>query len=348
MLKIKNVLISQPAPAEYDKSPYKQLATKFSLKIVFRKFIKIEGLCAREFRLQKINFLDYTAVIFTSRNAVDHYFRMAQEMRLKIPITMKYFCSSETTAFYIQNYIQYRKRKIFYGKQTTADLVELVSKHKEEKFLLPCSEESNVDLPNALSKAKIQFIKAPIYRTVPDKLTPEININDFDLLAFFSPVGIKSLVSNYPKFKQKNVLIAAFGTSVCAAVEEAGFRLDIAAPTPTATSMAHAIEEYIADYNKCGGDLQKMPERYKETVNSLTNSGIPKETSVKATVKSKTKAIATTTPKGKGNAVSTTKTTAKATAKATSKANGNALETKAAANKAAAIAVIAGKKGRIK
>ena len=175
-------------PADYEKSPYKQLASKFGLKIVFRKFIKVEGITATEFRKNKINLLDYTAIIFTSRNAVDHFFRMAKEMRVTIPITMKYFCSSETTAFYLQNYIQYRKRKIFYGKQTLADLIQLIGRHKEENYLLPCSEESGSELPNALTKVRIKYTKAPLFRTVPEKIASEIDINDYDLLAFFSPL----------------------------------------------------------------------------------------------------------------------------------------------------------------
>lgn len=340
MLKIKNVLVSQPAPADYEKSPYKPLATKFGLKFVFRKFIKVEGISATEFRKNKINLLDYTAIIFTSRNAVDHFFRMAKEMRVVIPITMKYFCSSETTAFYLQNYIQYRKRKIFYGKQTLSDLIQLVGRHKEENYLLPCSEESESELPNALAKARLKYTKAPLFRTVPEKIASEIDINDYDLLVFFSPIGIHSLKENYPKFKQGKVLIAAYGDTVCNAVETYGYHVNIAAPTETASSMNQAIEQFLTDYYKAGGDLEKMPAKY--TYVPKVKEDMEKE---KEGDRSRSKASEQLEAVIERVARTTSKTTTSGGEKRQKVSlHGKTIEVKVAANRAAALAVMEKKK----
>ena len=333
MLKIKNVLISQPAPADYDKSPYKQLASKFGLKIVFRKFIKVEGITATEFRKNKINLLDYTAIIFTSRNAVDHFFRMAKEMRVIIPITMKYFCSSETTAFYLQNYIQYRKRKIFYGKQTLSDLIQLIGRHKDETYLWPCSEESGSELPNALAKVKVKYAKAPLFRTVPEKIASEINVNDFDLLAFFSPIGIRSLKENYPKFKQGKVLIAAYGDTVCSAVEEAGLKINIAAPTETASSMHQAIEQFLTDYYKVGGDLDKMPGKYKYAPKA--KDAVSEKETGRTRSKAETDSVSVR---------GVSKVAVDGEKKTKVSLHGKTIEVKVAANRAAALAVMEKKK----
>lgn len=252
-MKIKQILISQPPPAENDKSPFKELTEKFGVKLTFRKFIKIEGVSARDFRKERINLLDYGGIIMTSRNAVDNYFRMAKEMRITIPSTMKYFCSSETTAFYLQNYVQYRKRKIFYPKQQKAEeLVEIIIKHKTDKILFPCSCSDAIkpDIQKALEKNKIKYTKANIYQTVPDHIADEIDIKKYGMLVFFSPIGIQSLFENYPDFKQGKTVIAAFGSQTGAAVLDAGLRLDIPAPTPTAPSMAAAIEEYLTQQLK--------------------------------------------------------------------------------------------------
>ncbi|MDE5703191.1 MAG: uroporphyrinogen-III synthase [Bacteroidales bacterium] len=339
-MKIKNVLVSQPAPADYEKSPYKPLATKFGLKFVFRKFIKVEGISATEFRKNKINLLDYTAIIFTSRNAVDHFFRMAKEMRVVIPITMKYFCSSETTAFYLQNYIQYRKRKIFYGKQTLSDLIQLVGRHKEENYLLPCSEESESELPNALAKARLKYTKAPLFRTVPEKIASEIDINDYDLLVFFSPIGIHSLKENYPKFKQGKVLIAAYGDTVCNAVETYGYHVNIAAPTETASSMNQAIEQFLTDYYKAGGDLEKMPAKY--TYVPKVKEDMEKE---KEGDRSRSKASEQLEAVIERVARTTSKTTTSGGEKRQKVSlHGKTIEVKVAANRAAALAVMEKKK----
>ena len=243
-MKIKNILVSQPKP-ETDKNPYKGLIEKFKLNIEFNKFFKIEGVTAKEFRRSKVNILDHSAIIFTSKNAVDQFFRLSKEMRLVIPETMKYFCISESAAFYLQNYIQFRKRKIFHGNQDFSNLMVLIKKHKDEKFLLPCAEEHHKqDITNQLTENGIKFTKAVIYRSVDNDLS-HIDITKFDMLVFFSPSGIASLFNNFPKFKQGNTVIAAFGPTTHKAIKEAGLRLDISAPTTTAPSMALAIDQFL-------------------------------------------------------------------------------------------------------
>jgi len=243
-VKFKNVLVSQPKPAEVEKSPYYLLAKKYKVNIDFHKFIKIEGVKAVDFRKDRIPILDHTAVIFTSRNAVDHFFRLAKEMRAEIPDTMKYFCVSEAIAFYLQKYVQYRKRKIFYGRQNFAQLLEIIVKHKGENFLLPCSDVSEKDLSQILKDSKIKHSKAIMYQTVASDLS-DVEINKYDLLVFFSPSGLKSLFTNFPDYEQGDTLIAAFGPATCKAVKEAGLKLSIEAPTKTAPSMTMALEQYI-------------------------------------------------------------------------------------------------------
>jgi len=243
-LKIKTILVSQPQPSDLEKSPYADLTKKFNVNVVFRKFIKIEGVPAKEFRKDRINILDYTAVIFTSRNAVDHFFRICKEMRIEVPDTMKYFSISESTAYYLQKYVQYRKRKVFHSKESFANLVELIKKHKTEKFLLPCSDIHKQEIANMLEENKILFKKAVIYRTLASDLS-DIKIEDYDMLVFFSPAGIKSLFKNFPKFKQNNTAIGAFGPSTAKAVVDAGLMLNIPAPSKTAPSMTLAIEQYL-------------------------------------------------------------------------------------------------------
>lgn len=248
-MKLKSILVSQPSPVDLDKSPYADLVNKHKVDIEFRKFIKIEGVSASEFRKDKVYIQEHTAVIFTSRNAVDHFFRIAKEMRIEIPDTMKYFCISEATAFYLQKYVQYRKRKIFQGHQNFDDLVELIKKHKEEKYLLPCSDIHKMNLINSLDESKINYSKAVIYKTLASDLS-DVNISDYDLLVFFSPAGVKSLFINFPNFKQNSTLIGAFGPSTVKAVKEAGLNVDIMAPTKTALSMTVAIEQYILQNSK--------------------------------------------------------------------------------------------------
>lgn len=248
-MKVKNILVAQAQPSDSEKSPYNELIKKYGVSIEFQNFISIEGIGASAFRKEKINILDHTAILFTSRNAVDHFFCLSKEMRLEIPDTMKYFCNSESTAFYLQKYIQYRKRKIFYGSQNYFDLLEIIKKHKDEKFLLPSSDSQLNDLPKLLDENNIKYTKAIIYKTIPSNLT-SLKIDKYDLIIFFSPSGIKSLLKNFPKFKQKNTLIAAFGPSTAAALKEAEFKVNIQAPTKTAPSMTMAIAQYLQEVNK--------------------------------------------------------------------------------------------------
>jgi uroporphyrinogen-III synthase len=242
MKKVQSILVSQPEPDDA-KSPYGELASKYKLKIDFRSFIHVEGVDIKEFRKQKINIPDYTAVILTSKNAVDHYFRVAEEVRFTVPDTMKYFCISEAVAFYLQKYVVYRKRKIFHGKQTFPDLMELIKKHKTEKFLLPSSDILVPIIPELLDKSGVDYSRAVLFNTVASDLSDLENVF-YDLLVFYSPAGIESLFKNFPKFKQNKTLIAAYGESTKKAVEKAGLKLNIAAPQD-APSMTMAIEKYI-------------------------------------------------------------------------------------------------------
>jgi len=248
-LKVKNILVSQPKPVDFEKSPYGQLAKKYSLNIDFNKFFRIDGVAAKDFRKDRVNILDYSAVILPSRNAVDHFFRMCQEMRVDIPDTMKYFCISESTAYYLQKYIQYRKRKIFYGKQTLNELTDVIRKHKNEKYLLPCSDVHKQEMTTSLDHFKINYKKAVFYKTVASDLS-EVDLNSYEMLVFFSPAGVDSLFQNVPDYKQGEMLIAAFGASTAKAVEEKGLTLNIMAPTPTCPSMTMAIDEYLDKLEK--------------------------------------------------------------------------------------------------
>lgn len=248
LVKIKSILVTQPKP-EGDKSPYFDLSKKFVIKVDFRPFIHVEGVSSKDFRTQKVNIMDHSAVIMTSRNAVDHFFRMCIELRHSVPETMKYFCLSESTAYYLQKYVIFRKRKIFHGKQTFMDLIDIIKKHKEEKFLLPCSDIYKDEIPEVLDNQGIKYTKAIIYRTVCSDLSDLANVN-YDCLVFFSPSGITSLLKNFPKFKQNKTLIAAFGQTTSKAVVEAGLRLDIHAPQPQTPSMTMALEQYIRQAGK--------------------------------------------------------------------------------------------------
>lgn len=248
-MKIKNILVSQPKPADLEKSPYGELAKNFNLNIDFNKFIKIEGVDSKEFRQHRIHLLDFTAIIFTSRNAVDHFFRLSKDLRVEIPDTMKYFCISESTAFYLQKYVQYRKRKIFHGKQSFEQLLELIKKHKEEKYLLPCSDIHKASMTRMLDENSVDYQKAVFYKTLASDLS-HLSIGEYDMLIFFSPSGVKSLIKNFPKFEQNSTLIAAFGPTTAKAIDEAGLELNISAPTKTAPSMTMAIEQYIQKMNK--------------------------------------------------------------------------------------------------
>ena len=241
--KVESILVSQPQPSN-PKSPYFKLAEKYNLKIDFKQFIQINPIELREFRKQKVNILDHSAVIFTSRNAVDYFFQLARQSRIDIPLDMKYFCISEQTANYLQKYIMIRKRKIFTGKRTANDLLEVIEKHKKENFIFPCSDIRKNDIPDFLDKNGYSWSEAIIYRTVAADLS-DLDQVSYDIIAFFSPSGIESLFSNFPEFRQNETRIAAFGPTTAAAAKDAGLILDIQAPLPNAPSMTGALEVYI-------------------------------------------------------------------------------------------------------
>lgn len=245
---VKTILVSQPKP-EGAKSPYFDLAKKYNLKIDFRPFIQVEGVEAQEFRKQKVNFADFSGVILTSKTAVDHFFRIAQETRFEVPDTMKYFCISEAVAYYLQKYVTYRKRKIFFGRQTIVDLVDVLKKHKKEKFLLPCTDILRDKIPETLEENEIDFTKAVLYKTVASDLSDLEDVY-YDMLVFYSPGGIESLFKNFPNFKQNNTVIAAFGPTTANAVVKHRLRLDLHAPQPNAPSMTGAIENFVKDQIK--------------------------------------------------------------------------------------------------
>lgn len=243
-MKIKKILISQPAPADLEKSPYRNLINKHNVDITFYKFFEIVGIPVSEFRKTRIHISDYSAIIFNSKNSIDHFFRMLKELRETVSEEMKYFCSTEAIALYLQNYIQYRKRKVFFGNQYFSDLLEVMAKHRDEKFLFPCSDEKQTEYTKALDKAKFKYTKAPMYTSAPKDLT-KFRLEEYDAIALFSPIGVRSLVKSFPDIKERNIIIAAFGTSTHAALKEQGIKLSIAAPTQSAPSMAMAIENYI-------------------------------------------------------------------------------------------------------
>ena len=247
--KVKTLLISQPKP-ENDKNPYYELSKKYNLIETFRQFIKIEGIPVKDFRSQRVDILEHKAVILTSRMAVDHYFRMCNEMRVTVPESMKYFCINEATAYYLQKYIQYRKRKIFFGHQTIQDLVDVIRKNREEKFLLPAADVHKEQICDFLDAINIKYTKAVMYRTVSADLSDIKNLNDYDVLAFFTPAGINSLKHNFPNFKQGNTRIACFGAAAANTLKKHGYRLDIYAPNPKNPSMSGALDEYIKEANK--------------------------------------------------------------------------------------------------
>ena len=243
---IKKILVSQPQPTS-TKSPYYDIAEEFGVELVFRPFIKVEGISAKDFRHQKVSILSHTAVVFTSRHAIDHFFTLAKELRLTIPEDMKYFCVTETIALYIQKYVQYRKRKVFFG--TTGKIVDLIPtmvKHKTEKYLVPMSDVNNNEVKDLLDAKKLQHTECVMYRTVSNDFTEEeVAGFEYDMLLFFSPTGIKSLTKNFPDFKQGDIRIAAFGPATAKEVTDEGLRLDLNAPTPEFPSMTSALRAYL-------------------------------------------------------------------------------------------------------
>ncbi|AZI55724.1 uroporphyrinogen-III synthase [Epilithonimonas vandammei] len=246
-MKIKSILVSQPAPNE--SSPYLEIAKKEKIKIDFRPFIHVQGVDAKELRTQKIDLTQYTGIIFTSKNAVDHYFRLAEEMRFAVPDSMRYICQSEAIANYLQKHIVYRKRKISFGEKNFSDLSPLFKKHPSEKYLLPSSDILTPEIPRVLDAANLDWTRAIMYKTVASDLT-DINVKEYDMLVFFSPQGIKSLGINFPDFKQEETKIAVFGSTTQAAAEEAGLTVNVMAPSKETPSMTMAIEKYIRSINK--------------------------------------------------------------------------------------------------
>ena len=247
-MKVKTILVSQPEP-KVEHSPYFELQQKHKVKIDFRPFIHVEGVNAKEIRLQKIDLNNFTAIILTSKNAVDHFFRVADEMRYKVPEGLKYFCQSEAVAFYLQKYVVYRKRKIYVGQKDFIDLTSLLKKYKEEKFLLPASDQLNAEAPIILNNLKVDWTQAVFYKTVMSDLSDLANVY-YDVLAFFSPTGIKSLFMNFTDFKQNETRIAVFGSTTQKEALEHGLRVDIMAPTPESPSMTMALDKYITKANK--------------------------------------------------------------------------------------------------
>ena len=246
--KVKTILVSQPEP-KVENSPYFDLQQKHKVKVDFRSFIHIEGVSAKDIRAQKIDLNNFTAIILTSKNAVDHFFRVAEEMRYKVPEDLRYFCQSEAIAFYLQKYVVYRKRKIYVGQKDFADMSSLFKKYKDEKYILPASDQLNADAPNTLNNLKINWTPAVFYKTVMSDLSDLANVY-YDILAFFSPTGIKSLFKNFPDFKQNETRIAVFGSTTQKEAIEHGLRIDILAPTPETPSMTMALEKYVAEANK--------------------------------------------------------------------------------------------------
>ena len=247
MMKIKSILVSQPAPNE--SSPYLEMAKKEKIKIDFRPFIHVEGIDAKELRTQKIDLSQFTGIIFTSKNAVDHYFRLAEEMRFSVPDSMRYICQSEAIANYLQKHIIYRKRKISFGEKTFSDLLPLFKKFPTEKYLLPAADVLSSDVQKVLETAPIDWTRATMYKTVCSDLT-DVSIDDYDMLVFFSPQGVRSLGVNFPDFKQENTRIAVFGPTTEQAAKDANLRVDVMAPSKESPSMTMAIEKFIRNNEK--------------------------------------------------------------------------------------------------
>lgn len=245
-LKVNSVLITQPRP-ETEKSPYFELAKKYNLSLSFHPFIRVEGLSGKDFRKQRIDIAEHTAIIFTGRNAVDHFFRICEEMKFKVSQDMKYFCITEAVALYLQKFILYRKRKVFFSPDGTTDgLLEVIGKHKhQEKFILPTADSGKNDIAQFLTKHSIEYVEASLYRTVSNDITP-IMEQAYDMIVFFSPFSVQTLFDYDPQFKQNGTLIGAFGPTTSKAIEDAGLRLDVKAPAINAPSMVSALERYLS------------------------------------------------------------------------------------------------------
>ena len=272
MIKIKKILVSQPQP-DPEKSPYADVTKKYNLKVDFFKFFKIVGINSKDFRKQKINIADYTAIIFTSKNAVDHYFRMCSELRIPISENLRYFCTTEAIALYLQKYVIYRKRKVFFCNQDNFELLDIIRKHKTEKFLLPCTEAHKTEIPAFLTKEKIDFSIAILYKTVSEDLS-KVNIFFYDMFVFFSPSGIKSLFENYPGFKQDDKIIAVFGNTTLEEAFNYGIRPDIVAPSKSCPSMIMAIDAFLEENHKA---KKKQPQVIQEVVEPVVEKKTKKK-----------------------------------------------------------------------
>lgn len=247
-MKVKTILVSQPEP-KAENSPYFEIQQKYKVKIDFRPFIHVEGVSAKEIRQQKIDLNSFTAIILTSKNSVDHFFRVAEEMRFKVPESLKYFCQSEAVAYYLQKYVVYRKRKIYVGQKDFTDVAPLIKKYKDEKFLLPASDQLNIEIPTTLNDLGVDWKEGVFYRTVMSDLSDLADVK-YDVLVFFSPTGIKSLFKNFPDFSQDDTRIAVFGSTTQKEATDNNLRVDIMAPSPESPSMTMALENYIIKVNK--------------------------------------------------------------------------------------------------
>ncbi|MFA7080992.1 MAG: uroporphyrinogen-III synthase [Bacteroidales bacterium] len=269
---IKNILISQPAPLDIEKSQYKILIDRYDIKLTFNKFFDVSGVTSKEFRASKINILDHTAVIVTSKLAIDNYFKLAKELRLVIPESMKFFCVTESIANYLQNYIQYRKRKIFYGKLQFSELIDTILKHKEETFLYPCSDDTSVENFKMLDKCKIKYTKSVMYRSVPNDLTA-IDIDQFDMVVMFSPIGVKSFIQSFPAYNHEKIDFAAFGVSTQAALKEAKIKTIVPAPTLITPSMVMAIEKYLSlNQEQMNEHTDKIEEEFAKKMDKKSSA----------------------------------------------------------------------------
>lgn len=247
MGKISKILVSQPAPPEFEKSPYAEISKKHDVEFVFQKFFKIEGVSAIEFRKDRVGILDHQGVVMMSRNSADHYFRLAKEMRIDIPDSMKYFCLNESIALYLQKYVTYRKRKIFFSKSHTTGMLDIMGgKHKNDNFLIPCADTGATQITNLLDEKKINYSKAVMFKNVSCELKEEINIDDFQMIVLFSPSGIESMTTNFPHLKESETIIGALGENVAKEIADSGYRLGFAAPTPEAPSITAAIDLFLS------------------------------------------------------------------------------------------------------
>lgn len=247
---VRSILITQPRP-EGEKSPYFDLAKKYDLALEFHPFIRVEGLTGKEFRKQKVDITQHTAVVFTSRNAVDHFFRICEEMKVKVSQEMKYFCITEAVALYLQKFILYRKRKVFFSADgSTQGLLDVIAKHKAEKYLIPAADAVRKEVAAFLTKHKVPFAEATLYRTVSNDIAPVMEKGHYDMIVFFTPFAVQTLFEHDPNYKQNGMVIGAFGPSTTKAVEDAGLKLDVKAPAPNAPSMVAAMEQFFAEQSK--------------------------------------------------------------------------------------------------